>query len=139
MPALELPGRAFFLFGALFLFPARDQILFSTSLITEKKENLPFDMRRYRPAPLFIAVYGFNRYAKEFCQLLLGFVELFSCRNKFIFVHKRSSFHTPKKSHTDIRSAGMQQHCAGDKHPPPDQGPGLGPLAGASLNDGGTP
>ncbi len=103
MPALKLPGGTFFLIGALFLFPARDQILFSASLITEKKENLSFDMRRNCPASLFIAVYRFNRYTKEFRQFLLCFIELFSCRNEFIFVHKSSPLRTLCKNHAPIQ------------------------------------
>ena len=94
MTALEFPGGTFLLVSALFLFPARYQILFPASLITEKKKHLPLNMSWDSSPPLLIAMYRFNRYAKEIRQLLLCFFEFFSRWNKFIFVHNNSFCHT---------------------------------------------
>jgi hypothetical protein len=97
MPALKFPSWTRFLLTALFLFPTRDQVLLSVSLIAEKKKNLSFDMGWNCPSTLLITMDGFNGNTEQISQLFLGPAEFLSCWNKFIFVHTVSSFQIQKE------------------------------------------
>ena len=82
MPTLKLPGRTGLFIATLLFFPARDQVLLSAALITEKEEYLAFNMRRNGPASLFVAMDSFNRILREDPQAAFVFLPIFFLRGQ---------------------------------------------------------
>ena len=105
MSALKLPGRALLLHPAVFSFPAWDSALNFTFAITEKEEDLTFNMGRNRSPPLFIAVNGLECDSEQFRHLFLCFSKLFPGSCKFLgiqldlLVHQNSLY---GKDTTDV-------------------------------------
>lgn len=76
LSSLKLPGWTFFAAAdrTFFYYPAWFWFFLFDTDSGQEKEYLPFHMGGNRAPALFIAVYGFNRNANQFSQLLLGLV-----------------------------------------------------------------
>ena len=60
MSALKFPGRALFLYLAVFDFPARGNALLFSLAIAEQIKDLTFSMKRNFSPSLFIATNGLH-------------------------------------------------------------------------------
>jgi hypothetical protein len=92
MPALKLPGRALLLYPAVFYLPAWGDVLQLSFAITEKEEDLTFNMGRNRSPPLFIAVNGLECDSEQFRHLFLCLSKLFPGSCKFLGIHWGSPY-----------------------------------------------
>lgn len=89
-PCLEFPGRAviFEVLRALFNNPALLGRIHFCKNPGYHKQQLSFNVRRYRTPTLFIAVHCFYGYTQKLRHLRLGFAEFFA------ETYKRISFHS---------------------------------------------
>jgi hypothetical protein len=87
MPALKLPGRALFMYATLFSFPAGDEVPASTLAITEKKEDLTFNVGRDISPSLLVTMNRLHCDSEKFRHLFLCLSELSSGFGKFCTIH----------------------------------------------------
>ena len=90
MAAIKFPCRAFFLLCAIFLLPARNDLLLARFLVDEKEIEVFLGMLGNISPALFVAVNGTNRYSKKFGQLLLGFAKFAAGKIEFVLGHDLS-------------------------------------------------
>lgn len=92
MSAIKFPGRAMFFRRTKLFFPAWLQGSPFPTLIDKQKIEQFFRMTGNCTPALLVAVNGFERNAKKFSELFLGFAKFFSEDAEIVFVHAGASW-----------------------------------------------